>query len=110
MTRQECTITITNRKGLHARPVTEFVRLANQHESKIQVTKGELTVDGKSAMAMLTLAAETGTMLRITATGPDAPEAIDALAELIRSLPAREKIMDQELEAQQQSARQETGD
>ncbi len=83
-------ITVTNRQGLHARPVTQFAQLANQYDSKIEVTKGELTVDGKSVMSMLRLGAACGTVLNITAQGGDAPEAVAKLVELVESFAARD--------------------
>ena len=78
-------MTIVNEHGLHARPVTKFVQLANQYDSKIEVSNGELAVDGKSVMSMMCLAATRGTSLRIRAEGPDAAEAVRALAGLVAS-------------------------
>lgn len=76
-------VTIVNPQGLHARPADLFVRLANQFESVIGVRKGNETVDGKSILSILTLAATEGTQLEIQADGPDAAAAIDALAALV---------------------------
>jgi len=81
----ETEVTIVNEHGLHARPVTKFVQLANQYDSKIEVSNGELAVDGKSVMSMMCLAATRGTSLRIRAEGPDAAEAVRALAGLVAS-------------------------
>ena len=77
--------TITNKHGLHARPVTQFVQLANEYESKIEVSNGKLVVDGKSLMSMLRLGAEPGTLLHIKARGRDAAGAVEKLTELIQS-------------------------
>ncbi len=76
---------ITNRHGLHARPVTQFVQLANQFESKIQVAHGDLVVDGKSVMSMLRLGAGKGSVLEIRADGRDAAQAVKKLSELVSS-------------------------
>ena len=76
---------VTNKHGLHARPVTQFVQLANQYESKIEVSNGELLVDGKSVMSMLRLGAGPGTVLRILARGRDAAQAVKKLNELVAS-------------------------
>lgn len=84
-------ITVGNEQGLHARPVTQFAQLANQYECKIQVTKGDLTVDGKSVMSMLRLGAARGTVLNIVGEGADAAEAVTKLSELIASLAEKEK-------------------
>ena len=77
---------VANQDGLHARPVMRFIDLASTFSATItvgNVTRGDETVDGKSAMQMLLLEATQGCVLRITARGSDAPEAVDALADLI---------------------------
>lgn len=85
LSRHEREIKVTNKHGLHARPVTQFVQLANQYESSIVVSSGELRVDGKSVMSMLRLAAGPGTLLRIKADGRDAAQAVRTLAELVEA-------------------------
>lgn len=77
------TVTIVNPQGLHARPADLFVRTANQFGSTIQIKKGNESVDGKSILSLLTLAAEVGTQLEISATGNDADAAISALGGLV---------------------------
>jgi phosphocarrier protein HPr len=74
---------VASTQGMHARPATQFVQLANQFESKVEVTKDGVTVDGKSVASMLTLAAERGVTLGIRADGPDAAEAVRQLARLV---------------------------
>ncbi|HEY1685548.1 MAG TPA: HPr family phosphocarrier protein [Tepidisphaeraceae bacterium] len=79
-------VTIQNKLGFHARPVMQFVDLANQFQSEIHVSKGgeePADADGKSVMQMLTLAATMGTELRLDADGPDAETAVAKLSELI---------------------------
>jgi phosphotransferase system HPr (HPr) family protein len=78
-------VTIINPQGLHARPADLFVRLAQRFQADVQVAKDNQFVDGKSILSILTLAAERGTELTIGATGPDANEALAALAELVES-------------------------
>ena len=78
-------VTIVNPQGLHARPADLFVKLANQFESEVGLIKNGERVDGKSILAVLTLAAEKGTELTIEATGHDAAVAINALTELVDS-------------------------
>lgn len=78
-------IVIRNRLGLHARPAMSFVDTASGFASNIHIHKGEQTVDGKSIMQLMMLAATQGTALKITADGPDADAAIDALRTLIES-------------------------
>jgi phosphotransferase system HPr (HPr) family protein len=76
-------VVITNPQGLHARPADLFVRLANTYQATIEIVKDRQRVDGKSILNLLMLAAEQGTSLELVATGPDAEEALDALARLI---------------------------
>lgn len=85
MTEQQVsrTVVVTNPQGLHARPADLFVKTAVQFESQIEVIKDGERVDGKSILAILTLAAVAGTQLQIVATGPDADAALGALVELI---------------------------
>ncbi|GAB4376600.1 MAG: HPr family phosphocarrier protein [Acidobacteriota bacterium] len=77
------TITIVNRLGLHARAAARFVELAGTFRSRISIRRGELTVDGKSILGVLTLAAARGSVLELCAEGPDEAEAVDALARLV---------------------------
>ncbi len=77
------TVTIRNRLGLHARPAGEFVKTASKFESKITIAKGELKVNGKSIMGVMTLAAECGSKVTVRAEGDDAESAVDALAEVL---------------------------
>jgi len=77
------TVIVTNPQGLHARPADMFVKLANRFESRIEIVKDSERVDGKSILAILTLAAAEGTTLSIEATGRDAEQALDALVELV---------------------------
>lgn len=76
-------VEIANKYGLHARPAMELVELANRYSSKIEVSNGILTVDAKSIMSVMRLAATKGTVLKLTADGADADEAIDALVKLV---------------------------
>ena len=78
-------VTISNELGLHARPAMTFVELANQYKSDVRIQKDDQTVDGKSIMQVMMLAATQGTRLKITAEGEDAEEAISALQQLIES-------------------------
>ena len=79
-------VTISNREGFHSRPVMRFVDVAQGFDSDIQVVslkQPHETVDGKSAMELMMLGAVKGTVLRITARGPDAAAAAAALVTLI---------------------------
>ena len=72
-------IKITNPQGLHARPASSFVRIANKFESDVIVRKNAETVNGKSIMSLMTLAANYGSVLEIEISGPDAEEAMKEL-------------------------------
>jgi len=76
-------VVITIRQGLHLRPADLLVKLASRFQSKIELVKDDERVDGKSILAILTLAAVEGTKLSIEATGDDADAALAALCELI---------------------------
>jgi phosphocarrier protein len=81
----ERTVRIVNKAGLHARPAAEIVKLATRYRADITVVREELEVNGKSIMGVMMLAAECGSTLQLKAEGPDAKEALDALANLIES-------------------------
>lgn len=76
-------VEITNALGLHLRPAEKFVRLADCFQSEIRVVHKGQSIDGKSIMGVIGLAAERGTRLELEACGPDADDALTALIELI---------------------------
>jgi phosphocarrier protein HPr len=81
-------VTVTNERGLHARPAMQFVDVANGFNAQVIVTKDgddPLEVDGKSVMQMITLEATQGTVLHLKADGDDADQAIGKLAELFET-------------------------
>jgi phosphocarrier protein HPr len=79
----ERTVQIVNKNGLHARPAAEIVKLAAKFESEITLVKDDLDVNGKSIMGVMMLAAECGSDITLRAEGPDAEQALDALATLV---------------------------
>jgi phosphocarrier protein len=82
MTRE---VVVANALGLHARAAARFVQTAARFAAQIRVSRGDRTVDGKSLMGVLLLAASQGSTLRIDAEGPDADAALEALATLVAS-------------------------
>jgi len=78
-------VTIVNKLGLHARPAMEFVDCASRFASEVFVKRGDQSVNGKSIMEMMLLAATAGTVLEVEATGDDAQAAIDELVKLVAS-------------------------
>jgi phosphocarrier protein len=75
--------TIVNSLGMHARPAAQVVRLASTFTSAIELEHDGQTVNGKSIMGVMTLAAECGAVVRVRADGDDAEAAVHALLELI---------------------------
>ncbi len=78
-------VEIVNSFGLHARPAAQFVKLAGGFAAEISVTKGDMTINGKSIMGVMLLEAECGSTITIRASGTDAEAAADALATLVRN-------------------------
>jgi phosphocarrier protein len=77
-----CQITVVNALGLHARAAARFVKVASQYRSRIQVSRGQRTMDGKSILGLLLLAAARGAVLELTADGADEQQALAALCAL----------------------------
>jgi phosphocarrier protein len=78
---RECVI--RNRLGLHARAAAKFVHTATRYHSQIRITRDGKTMDGKSIMGILLLAAGAGSTIIISADGVDEAAAIDALCRLV---------------------------
>lgn len=79
----EITLTIHHEVGLHARPAATFVRTAKQFGSAIKVTHGEREANAKSILSVLTLGAEQGAVITISAEGEDAGQALETLTALV---------------------------
>jgi phosphocarrier protein HPr len=76
-------IPIINKRGLHARASAKFVKMVEQFDAEVLVTRGGETVGGTSIMGLMMLSAGPGTTIVVSATGPQAEAAIAALAELV---------------------------
>lgn len=76
-------VSVTNALGIHARAAARFVHAATVYQSRISVTRGTLTVDGKSILGILLLAAARGSEITLTADGSDEVQALEALAALV---------------------------
>lgn len=75
-------VVVLNRYGIHARPAALLVKTANRFPGEILIEKNGVKVNAKSIMGLLTLEGNHGAKLRIHAAGPEAAEALAALAEL----------------------------
>jgi phosphocarrier protein HPr len=78
-------VQIVNSLGLHARPAAAIVKVASGFKSTIEIVRDDMTVNGKSIMGVMMLAAECGSSISFRADGPDELEAIEALAALVAS-------------------------
>jgi phosphocarrier protein len=78
-------VTVVNRLGLHARAAARFVHTAARFESQVQVGRDGKVMDGKSILGILLLAAARGTVLTVSASGPDEDAAVTALVALVES-------------------------
>ncbi|HKG92708.1 MAG TPA: HPr family phosphocarrier protein [Gemmatimonadaceae bacterium] len=76
-------VQIMNRNGLHARPAAEIVKAAAKFQSDITIIRDDIEVNGKSIMGVMMLAAEYGSTLKLKADGPDAEQAVNAIADVI---------------------------
>ena len=76
-------VNIVNRRGLHARAAARFVKLAATFDAQVSVVKRDSVVSGLSIMGLMMLAAGPGTTVTVSAKGPEAQAAVDALAGLI---------------------------
>ena len=79
----EQSVQILNKNGLHARPAAEMVKAAAKFKSDITISREDIEVNGKSIMGVMMLAAECGSTILLRANGPDAQEAVSALASLV---------------------------
>ena len=77
------TLEIKNRLGLHARAAVLLVQTANQYEAEVTVSKDGQSVNGRSIMGVMMLAAEQGSAIDMMASGPQAAEAIAAVRALV---------------------------
>jgi phosphocarrier protein len=78
-------VTITNRKGLHARASAAFVKTVEKYDAEVTVTKDGNGVNGSSIMGLLMLHAGPGSIILIETEGPEAEEVLDALTSLIEN-------------------------
>jgi phosphotransferase system HPr (HPr) family protein len=89
------TVTIANPHGLHMRPAAAFAELAGKFDSSVKLAREAQVVDGKNWLELLLLAAEPGTELVLEVSGPDAPLALEALAEQLASMPPADEPQQQ---------------
>ena len=79
------TVEIVNERGLHARASAKFVKLAATFDAEVKVSRDGTSVDARSIMGLMMLAAGIGSSIEISAEGPEARPALDALVELVQA-------------------------
>ena len=77
------TVEIINERGLHARASAKFVKVASGFDAEVMVSREGQTVDARSIMGLMMLAAGIGSTIDIAAEGPEAEAALEALGALI---------------------------
>ncbi len=76
-------VEIVNERGLHARASAKFVKLASTFDAQIEVARDDQSVDARSIMGLMMLAAGPGCVIVISAEGPEAAPAVQALTALV---------------------------
>ncbi len=76
-------VPIVNERGLHARASAKFVKMASGFDAEIKVSRDGQTVDARSIMGLMMLAAGIGSTIEIVTDGPEASEALEALCDLV---------------------------
>ena len=79
------TFAVLNEKGLHTRPATELVKCASSYKSHITLHFQDLSVNAKSLLGILMLAAARGAKIKVEAEGEDAESAVNALLDLAKN-------------------------
>ena len=78
-------LTIINKLGLHARAAAKLVALASNYQSEIAIEKEGKTINGKSIMGVMMLAASQNSVITITITGDDEDNAMNSIENLINN-------------------------
>jgi len=81
----QTTLTVKNRAGIHARPAAIIAQTANKFDAEITISKDDTSVNAKSIMGVITMAAGYNTELSLQAEGSDEAEAVAALEALFNS-------------------------
>ena len=79
------TVEIINERGLHARASAKFVKMASAFDAEVTVSRDGASVDARSIMGLMMLAAGIGSTIDIAAEGPEAEAALAALCELVEN-------------------------
>lgn len=77
-------VILTAPSGFHARPASQFVKMASESQSEVILSCGDNAVNGKSIMGILTLGASCGSEVVVRVEGPDEAEAIEKLVAFLK--------------------------
>ncbi len=85
MTEARRTVTVTNKRGLHARASAKFVTFVSKLPDglTVHVAKDGSQVTGQSIMGLMMLGAAQGDDIEIIVTGDQADAAVEKLAGLV---------------------------
>lgn len=78
-------VSVKGENGLHLVPCSQIAQCAGEFESEIQIVKGDRHVDARNIFELMSLNAGKGSQLELTATGPDAAQAVENLANLFET-------------------------
>lgn len=76
-------VELKNEQGLHARPASEFVKLASKYNSDIKIIKNGTEYNGKSILHVMSMVGLKGDILTLTAEGEDEEKALEELKKLV---------------------------
>ncbi len=82
---------IQNILGIHARPAASFVKLASKFQCTVEIVKDHMTVNGKSILGVMSLAAEKGSVITIRTSGEDEDKAVSQLVDLLNKIFSEEE-------------------
>ena len=83
MTSAVCEVVVRQPEGLHARPAARLAKLAKSFRADVEIRKGEVTANGKSAVKLMLLAVKEGERILISADGEDADTAVQELSAFV---------------------------
>jgi phosphocarrier protein len=86
VSRSEAQVQIQNELGLHLRAAAAFAKVAERFEADVTLSRDEHSANGKSIIAIVTLAAAKGSKVKIVTDGEDSVEALEALVRLVDDL------------------------
>jgi phosphotransferase system HPr (HPr) family protein len=78
-------VVVADPDGLHLRRCMAVIHALRRHRARVTIRVSDQMEDASSILGLMSLAAPHGTELILSATGPTANEALEAVAELLAS-------------------------